>query len=470
MSRYFSGALLLVTALAAGCGGEGDPFAASHPNVRCADVVATTCIEIGAGDTGALLDATNVLTDGTALVLGAGEYVLDNQVTIRNADGVSLIGQGIDDTILDFATVAAQVNGVDAVGDRFLVEGLTVRDAKKDGVRVEDSEVVTIRAVRATWSAGASPMNGAYGIYPVRCTDVLVEDSIAEFASDAGLYVGQCRNVIVRNNVVHDNVAGLEIENTQYADVYGNTAEGNTGGLVVFDLPGNPVVGRDVRIRDNTIRGNNHRNFAPGGTVTEIPAGVGTFALASRRLEIVDNVYEDNASVDVAILSGLIVDSDPAVWGLDRAEVVGDVDDLGLIEEGGRLFNYRSENIVVRGNTHRGGGTQPGGRAGVTGPELGALLFLVYGTTPVDNILYDTIGESAFDAMDPAGNSNDNRLCIGGDEGTFASLDIERLAAAIDGGTFPTVDDLYRPGPGGAPFDCDALEGGAVADVTLPQP
>ena len=91
-----------------------------------------------------------------------------------------------------------------------------------------------------------------------------MEDSIAERASDAGLYVGQCIDVIVRNNEVRGNVAGLEIENTQFADVYGNVAHDNTAGIVVFDLPGNPIVGRDVRIRDNMIVDNNQTNFAPG--------------------------------------------------------------------------------------------------------------------------------------------------------------------------------------------------------------
>src|SRR4029078_9013947 len=103
--------------------------------------------------------------------------------------------------------------------------------------------------------------NVATRFFPGKSQTVLVEDSIAENASDAGLYVGQCQHVVVRNNKVTGNVAGPEIENTQYAGGYGNVAEGHTHGIVVFDLPGNPIVGRDVRLRDNTIRNNNHVNF-----------------------------------------------------------------------------------------------------------------------------------------------------------------------------------------------------------------
>lgn len=186
---------------------------------------------------------------------------------IRNASGVNLVGQGIDTTTLSFTGVSAQTNGIDVIGDDFLVQDLTVLDAGKDGIRVEASVGVTFRRIRATWTNEGRSSNGAYGIYPVSSQNVLVEDSFAENASDAGLYVGQCRNVVVRRNRVTGNVAGLEIENTQYADVYENHAEDNTGGIVVFDLPGNPIVGRDVRLRDNTIVRNNRRNFAPGGTV-----------------------------------------------------------------------------------------------------------------------------------------------------------------------------------------------------------
>lgn len=50
-------------------------------------------------------------------------------------------------------------------------------------------------------------------------------------ASDAGIYVRQSRDVIVRNSRAEFNVAGIEIENTVNADVYGNTATNNTGGI-----------------------------------------------------------------------------------------------------------------------------------------------------------------------------------------------------------------------------------------------
>ncbi len=458
---------LLLSMTSWSCGDDGPGGSADHPNVGCDDVEAANCTLIASGDSAGLIDAVNLLTDDTAIILGTGTYTFDNQVTIRNADDVTLIGQGMGTTTLDFGAVTTQVNGVDAVGDRFHIEGLTILDARKDALRVEDSDVVTIRAVETTWSGGALSTNGAYGIYPVKCSNVLLEDSVASFASDAGIYVGQSENVIVRNNTAHDNVAGIEIENTQFADVYGNTAENNTGGLVVFDLPGNPIVGRDVWIHDNVVRTNNHANFAPGGTVAQIPPGTGTFAMASRRVVLEDNTYDGNATVDIAIVSGLVIAGNPADWAQPASSLVGQWDDLALVQMEDQVFNFRSENIVVRNNTHTGGGTNA--NLGEFEPEFGALFLTVYGSETVDNVVYDAIGESMFSADDPSMNSNDNRICMGGSSATFASLDLEHLEPRVSMLELGLIDALYRPDAPYAPFDCDALEGGALVAVTLPQ-
>ncbi|MGB1698501.1 MAG: parallel beta-helix domain-containing protein, partial [Nannocystaceae bacterium] len=369
-------------------------------------------------------------------------------------------------TILDYAAQTTQSNGVDVVGDRFTIADLAIVDAKKDGLRVEDSDQVTIQRVRATWREVGSSDNGAYGLYPVKVSRVLMEDSEAYNSSDAGIYVGQCQHAVVRNNIAMGNVAGIEIENTQFADVYGNYAEDNTGGLVIFDLPGNPVVGRDVSVHDNTVVNNNRTNFAPqGSTVAAIPPGTGTFAMASRRVEIFDNTYEDNNSFDIAVISGLPIQGDPEQWKLAKSELVGDVEGLNLLEDdtGDFVYNYRSDNAYVHGNTH----TNTGSGAPNTdfGQELGLLLQIVYGANPIDAVLYDAWGETSFDSTDPSLNSNDNHICVAdsaADGATFASLNMEYLIA--NGGVF---DDLFRPAEPYAPFDCDTFISGPLQPPSL---
>ncbi len=453
--HFVSASLLAGVACLAACGGDENNF----PTNSCADVT-TTCVEIGGGDVTALQTAVNTVEANTTIILGSGEFAMTNSLTIRT-DGIHVIGQGIDVTTLDYGEATAQVNGVDVQGDDFLVQDLTVLDAPKDGIRVEDSDGVVFRRIRAAWTNPSDSTNGAYGIYPVKSLRVLVEDSRAENASDAGLYVGQCQHVIVRNNVVTGNVAGLEIENTQYADVYGNLAEDNTAGIVVFDLPGNPIAGRDVRLRENIIRDNNHDNFAPGGTVAVIPVGTGTFAMASRRVEITDNTYENNDTGDIALISGLVIESDATRWELATDTLQGTWEDLdlGVGATAGTVTNFRSENIVVSGNTHSGSGLRPD----TSDPmQLGILLILIYGVDPVDSVLYDTVDESLFHSTDASMNSNDNRLCVGGNTGgTFASMKLEDQSAAS---TVP----FFRPAAPFAPFDCTALDGGPVVPPVLP--
>ena len=104
-----------------------------------------------------------------------------------------------------------------------------------------------------------------HGLYPVLCHDVLIEDAVAIGASDAGIYVGQSRDVVVRNSRAERNVARIEIENTVNADVHGNVATGNTGGILVFNMPALTQQGDAVRVFANKVTANNTGNFGAKG-------------------------------------------------------------------------------------------------------------------------------------------------------------------------------------------------------------
>jgi parallel beta-helix repeat protein len=449
--------------------GDGDPVEdPNFPLCSCADFPDADCHQVAADDEEGLQIAANSLEDGSALVLGLGVFELDNQVTIR-AENITVCGQGIgvegsfdEGTTLDFATQATQSNGIDVVGNNFTIRDLAIVDAKKDGLRIEDSDGVTIQRVRATWRNTEDPTNGSYGLYPVKVSHVLIEDSAAYNSSDAGIYVGQCQHAIVRNNVASGNVAGIEIENTQFADVYGNLAENNTGGLLIFDLPGNPVIGRDIHIHDNIVRNNNTPNFAPGGTVKQIPVGTGTFAMASRRVEIANNTYENNGTSDIAILSGLVIEADPEAWGLSMGELVGDISGLDLPFDGDTIYNYRTEDVLIHDNTHTGSGSNP--FLSTPDQQFGVLMAVIYAENlPIDQILYDAIGESSFSANDPSMTSNDHHICVGSTNAgaTFASLDVESL---INGATY---EDLFRPDSPFTPYDCDSFTGDPIIDPEM---
>lgn len=273
------------------------------------------------GQEQSVLDAINQLAECSTVRLGPGTFHFQNALTLRQK-GVTLAGAGkgikgalvgdATSTVLDFTTAAANTNGVDHVGDWVTVEGLALINAKKDALRIEASTNVRVRFVRAEWATENATDNGKYGIYPVKSTNVLIEDSEAYNAADAGIYVGQTTNAIIRRNTAKQNVAGIEIENTFDADVYENDAHDNTGGILVFDMPGLPQKGgHGVRVHANKIHGNNTANFAPKGNIVgKVPGGTGFFVMANHDVEVFDNVIEDNQTVAIGVISFFLAQQD----------------------------------------------------------------------------------------------------------------------------------------------------------------
>jgi parallel beta-helix repeat protein len=97
----------------------------------------------------------------------------------------------------------------------------------------------------------------------------LIDGAVAIGASDAGIYVGQSRNVVVQNSRAEFNVAGIEIENTIGADVHDNLATNNTGGILIFNMPDLPQPGHNTRVFNNKVIGNNTEFRRGRGAVAE---------------------------------------------------------------------------------------------------------------------------------------------------------------------------------------------------------
>ena len=95
-----------------------------------------------------------------------------------------------------------------------MLEDFAVEDTKGDGVKSKGSDQITFRNLRVEWTAGPNEANGAYGVYPVASKNVLIDGVVVRGAADAGIYVGQSENIVVRNSRAEFNVAGIEIENS----------------------------------------------------------------------------------------------------------------------------------------------------------------------------------------------------------------------------------------------------------------
>lgn len=240
---------------------------------------------------------------GDVIVIPEGTHAFSRGLTL-NTDGITIRGAGMDKSILNFAGQIAGAEGLLVNASDFTIEDLAIEDTAGDALKVNEGENIIIRRVRTEWTRGPHTDNGAYGIYPVQTVNTLVDGAVAIGASDAGIYVGQSRNVIVRDSRAEFNVAGIEIENTVGADVFNNTATNNTGGILVFNMPDLPQEGHSTRVFNNVINGNNTGNFAPpGGAVAGVPAGSGIVINSNDKVEIFANEIMDNKTANVLISS-----------------------------------------------------------------------------------------------------------------------------------------------------------------------
>ncbi len=240
---------------------------------------------------------------GDVIVIPEGVHNFKRSLTL-NTDNVTIRGAGMDKSVLSFKDQIAGAEGLLVNASDFTIEDVAIEDTKGDALKINEGKNIVIRRVRTEWTNGPSTENGSYGIYPVQTENTLIEGSVAIAASDAGIYVGQSRFVVVRNNLAEFNVAGIEIENTVHADVYKNVATNNTGGILVFNMPDLPQEGHSTRVFDNDITDNNTPNFAPAGTaVAGVPAGSGILINSNDKVEIFANRIGNNQTANVLISS-----------------------------------------------------------------------------------------------------------------------------------------------------------------------
>ncbi|MBV7259463.1 parallel beta-helix domain-containing protein [Erythrobacter crassostreae] len=264
----------------------------------------THTVSAGEGAQERLQEALILAEPGDEVVLEAGRYTLTDGLSL-DVDGVTLRGAGMDASILDFTDQAGSGEGLLVTSDNVTLRDFAVENAKGDGIKSKGADQIVYHALRVEWTNGPDASNGAYGIYPVEASNILVQDSYVRGASDAGIYVGQSENIVVRRNRVVENVAGIEIENSNHAEVTENLATKNTGGILVFDLPGLPKVGGgDVLVARNAVIDNNTDNFAPeGNIVASVPAGTGVMVMANTRVQVLENALVNNSTSHVMLIA-----------------------------------------------------------------------------------------------------------------------------------------------------------------------
>jgi parallel beta-helix repeat protein len=311
-----------------------------------------------------LQEALILAEPGDIVQLGAGTWKLVDGLSLDVA-GVTVrgVGAGEGGSVLDFTGQQGAGEGLLVTSDDVYLTNFAVLNTKGDGIKSKGADRIVYHQLRVEWTAGPKETNGAYGIYPVESSDVLIDSVYVRGASDAGIYVGQSKNIVVRDSIATENVAGIEIENSFNADVHDNIATKNTGGILVFDLPSLPMQGgHNIRVFENIVNDNSTPNFAPkGNIVASVPTGTGVLVMANRHVEIFDNVLADNGTANVMIVGYRYEHKDPKYQPLPR-------------------------DIVVRGNMHGKAGYAPAF-------EGGAQIAAAFGGS-IPPVLWDGAGDA----------------------------------------------------------------------------
>jgi parallel beta-helix repeat protein len=333
---------------------------------------------------------------GDVIEIPEGKFQLDRTLSLT-ADKVTIRGKGMDKSILSFAGQKEGASGILVKANDFVIEDMAVEDTAGDGLTIQGGNNITVRRVRVEWTRGANTQNGPYAIYPTQCKNVLVEDSIARGAADAGIYIGQSDYVVMRRNRAEYNVDGYEVENSEHVDVYENVAAHNTGGLGVFNLPELPKQGgKYVRVFNNQIYENNTANFAPKslGAIYHLPSGTGMYVMAISNVEVFNNKIHDNNTTNIYVIeynSGL-----------------GEIKDA--------RFRPYTEDVYLHDNDIYGGGKSPDLRQ----DDVKALSTALGG--PLPDLLYD--GVVAPDIRKARKGANPAQVCIT-NNGAFTFLNFD---------------------------------------------
>ncbi len=353
LSHYL---LLLLVLILAACGGGNSAKSNTGSNPGNPDTGGNPGVEDGQGRTFFIANGPNATTEMVLAMIsakpkdviefGEGYYELTSGIQISGTEDILVKGQGMDKTVLSFKNSGSQEGFLATTVRGITVEDLTVLDSPGDAFKLQGVDHGTLRRVRAFWSSGrntanedtitaanyktklqvactdparhnpdnpnplemdttspdynVSKLSGRYGVYPVNSRNILVEYVESVGASDAGIYVGQTDNAIIRNSRAAFNVFGFEIENVRGGEYVDNLSECNTGGFLVYDLDGLTRYGSRTRMYRNTSRNNNTYNFAePGSIVSNVPRGTGMLTMGYDKIDIFDNTFEDNGTAGI---------------------------------------------------------------------------------------------------------------------------------------------------------------------------
>ena len=364
-----------------------------------------------------ILEAFILAKDSSTIQLPEGHFLFSQSLSLDAKKNIKIKGMGMENTILSFK---GQIQGAEGLkitnSQNIVLEDFSIEDAAGDNIKISDTDTISLRRVRSAWTGKVSTDNGAYGIYPVLSTNILIEECEAIAASDAGIYVGQSQHVIIRNNKVFYNVAGIESENSSHVEIYNNEAFQNTSGLLIFNLPGLTVYGNRVKAYNNKIYDNNLNNFGvKGSIVSAVPKGTGVIIMATKDVDFYQNIIANHKTSNLAVVSYEIFasDQDPEAANLNKAFEAQGIRSIFSDFEKDKAYNPYPGRVFIHDNIFKNTHALP-----ILSNDFGKL-WLFKNRAVIPDITYDGILPQGVKLHDP-----EVRICIQNNgKVSFAYLD-----------------------------------------------
>ncbi len=360
------------------------------------------CTELFEGSDSNAADLNILLNNadrGAIICIAEGTYEMEATLTVPIPElTLKGIGDSPDKTVLNFGGPGTG-KGILVQQNDVTIENMWVKNTGDNAVQQEAVTGSVFRKLHVSWDINGENMslNGAYALYPTDCEKTLVEYNQLQGASDAGIYVGKCGwgddttdGGIVRYNVVHENVLGLEVENSLDVVVHDNTMLNNAAGLLSLTQPISVEKPSNTNIiwYDNNSYCNNHPNFAATGVAQIAPPGSGAIVYSGDGQELCNNRFQNNVTAGILIISNYFV---------CQLEPPTDCN----VPDG---YIPYPQNIYTHDNYFAGNGTDPQGQF--------ALIFELLGVgtpeKPVEDVFWDGY-------VYPGAPNGDPGICLGAD-------------------------------------------------------
>ncbi len=176
--------------------------------------------------------------------------------------------------------------------ERVKIKGFTIEGFLKNGIWLRHVDNFRIEG-------NESIDNLENGIFPTLSANGLVKKNVSYGSLDSGLWVEASENVRVIKNELYNNPTGLEITVSKNIVAKNNDVHDNTVGVGLYHPNGASLdpLGDDGdwEITRNKIYNNNLPNPVSGGLVGALPPGIGVLVIGVDRVTVQRNTIQGNS-------------------------------------------------------------------------------------------------------------------------------------------------------------------------------